>query len=205
MTRLVTTLLTAAITQTAFASVVGAQPRVEITGFSGYRIGSVQEFQTGIVCLSITTPCPSVATGDDGIVVGAVVDVAVTARLAVEVLVNHQTTRLRFITIPGQSDTFDEDVRLTMVHGGLAYRWHTQPVTPFLSAGLGLGRLALGTTILDIGETSLSGSAAGGVLVWMRERLAIRLEARHAWMGVSGERGGRFRTLDITAGVVAAW
>ena len=196
--------LAATAVMAGFATAVEAQPRVEITGFSGYRVGSVQEFSTGIVCIAITTPCPSVARGDDGGVIGAGVSIGLT-NAAVETVVTRQTSSLRFATTPGPSNPFDESFSLTTVHGGLTYRWPTRPVAPFVSAGIGVSRLVSGTTLLAISETSPSGHGAGGVSWWLHQRLAIRFEARHSWIGLADHLGGGFRTLDMTVGVTGAW
>ena len=197
--------LAATVVTAGFATAVEAQPRVEITGFGGYRVGSVQEFSTGIVCIAITTPCPSVARGDDGGVLGAGASIGVTTNTAVETVVTRQTSSLRFATTPGSSDPFDESFSLTTVHGGLTYRWPARPVAPFVSIGIGVSRLVSGTALLEIGETSPSGHAAGGVSWWLHQRLAIGFEARHSWIGLADDLGGGFRTLDMTVGVTGAW
>ena len=184
-------------------------PRVELSGIGGYRVGSLHEFSTGIFCIALFgAPCPSVAEGEAGPVLGGVVDVAVTPTLALEIVATHHFSRLQYVNFgadPRSQIDDGQDLDLTTMQGGLMYRWRGQRVSPFVAGGIGVTwiRTDDGPVTRDDAALSLGGSV--GVLVHLVPRVAVRLEARPSWVNAPDRSGGPFAHLDLMSGLTVAW
>ena len=206
-----TAVLGAATAWLLIASPAVAQdpPRVELSGIGGYRVGSLHEFSTGIFCIALFgAPCPSVAEGEAGPVLGGVVDVAVTPTLAVEIVATHHFSRLQYVNFgadPRSQIDDGQDLGLTTVQGGLMYRWRGGRVSPFVAGGIGVTWIQSDEGLVTRDDAALSLSGAVGVLVHVIPRVAVRLEARPSWVNDPNESGGPFAHLDLTSGITVAW
>ncbi len=177
---------------------------VEVTPFAGYRFGGLGEFSTGIVC--IRPPCPSFARSRDGVLFGVFVDVPVSERLQVEVMINHQPTELSFSTFPGGPPNDEQDLAFSHLHLGLLRQWGGRSLAPFGVFSIGLSRLDLRSGLLEAtDDTGLSVSFGGGVKIYSTGLLGFRFDARGYWVDVPAELGGDVTQIELTSGAVIRW
>ena len=181
-----------------------AVAEVEVTPFAGYRFGGLGEFSTGILC--IRSPCPSFARSRGGVLFGVFVDVPVTERLQVEVMINHQPTELSFSTLPAGPPTDEQDLAFSHLHVGLLRLWGGRSLAPFGVFSIGLSRLDLRSGLLEgIDDTGLSVSFGGGVKIYSTGLVGLRFDARGYWVDVPAELGGDVMQIELTSGVVIRW
>ncbi len=182
-----------------------AVAQVEVTPFAGYRFGGLGEFSTGIIC--IQPPCQSFARSRGDVLFGVFVDVPVTERLQVEVMVNHQPTELSFSTLPAGSSNDEQDLAVSHFHLGLLRQWGDRSLAPFGVFSIGLSRLDLRSGLLDEGmdDNGLSVSFGGGVKIYSTGLVGFRFDARGYWVDVPAELGGDVTQIELTSGAVIRW
>ena len=142
-----------------------AQPRMEITGFAGYRTGG--DFKEP------TTDGRLKLDSDNSL--GLILNIDHDANTQWEFLFSHQSTRLKPAPLFTGEPRFDVDVYY--LSGGGIYVWHHPRVEPFLGAGIGIAHLSPQDPRYD-SETRALFSLAGGYRFRQTENIGLRLEAR---------------------------
>lgn len=149
----------------AAAQPQGTQPRMEITGFAGYRSGgNFKDPSTG-ERLKL----------DSDNSLGLILNLDHDANTEWEFLFSHQATRLKPAPLFTGESRFDVDV--SYVAGGGIYVWRNPGVEPFLGATIGIAHLSPQDPRYD-SETRALFSLAGGYRFRVADNIALRLEAR---------------------------
>lgn len=173
---------------------------LEISPFAGYRWDGQISSEGGLFASSVDV--------DDSSVFGVRVDFPVTARLQVELLASHQSTRLLDDDgfFAGTSDVGDVDV--DALHLGVLLQRGNGQVLPYGVFSVGATRLAPSRRGHD-DDAMLSASGGGGVKVFLNRHFGLRLEARLYWIDTD-ESDDTFSTADLvqkeaTGGVIFAF
>lgn len=143
----------------------GTQPRVEFTGFAGYRSGGDFKEPTTGERLEL----------DSDNSLGLILNIDHDANTQWEFLFSRQSTRLKPAPLFTGESRFDVDV--SYVSGGGIYVWRGPKVEPFLGAGLGIANLSPQDPRYD-SETRVLFSLNGGYRFRLTEQVGLRLEAR---------------------------
>lgn len=180
-------------------ALAGAQ--VELTPQVGYRSGGL-DVTTGVVC--VQAPCPSFASSEPDLLMGAVLDVPLRQGLQLELLFNRQPTTLSFSDSPGGRDNGipSTDLDITHLHAGLLHAWNLSSWEPYVVLGAGQSRLesdaASGVTPGGFSTDRFSASLGGGAKIGLGrgDRFGLRLEARGYWVDAPRSLAGEgFLTL----------
>lgn len=158
------------------------ETRVEISPFAGYRWGGEIEARDNALF-------DEDVDVDESAAFGARLEVALTPNFAVEVLATRQETEFT----RGGGDLFGDDrsladVTLDTLQLGLVFQGGAGQLRPY-------GVVALGGTRLDpdvpgVGsEERLSGSAGGGLKVFVNRNLGFRFEGRFYWVDTEEDNG----------------
>jgi hypothetical protein len=199
----------AAIALAAPAQAQRLRPNVEISPFAGYRWGGELEASDNALF-------DRDVDVDESAVAGLRVEIAITDNFGVEVQASRQPTE--FTT--GGDDLFGDDrglvdVNIDTLQVGLVFQGGSGQVRPY-------GVIALGGTRLDpdvagvSSEERLSGSAGGGVKVFVNRTLGFRFEARGYWTDTEDDEDdfedrwdwqadGDLYQGEATAGVILAF
>lgn len=142
-----------------------AQPRMEITGFAGYRTGGdFKEPTTG----------ERLKLDSDGSL-GLILNIDHDANTQWEFLFSHQSTRLKPAPLFTGEPRFD--VEVYYLSGGGIYVWRDPKVEPFLGAGIGIAHFSPQDSRYD-SETRALFSLTGGYRFRLTDNIGLRLEAR---------------------------
>jgi hypothetical protein len=186
-----------------------ARGGVELTAMAGYRSGELS-YPIAIACIEIfPSPCPVGARSEEGEVFGLVLDVPWSEEWAVEALVNHQETRLRFLhspLLPPADRLADGELEVTRAYAGVRRQWPRPRLTPFVAAGVGLAdfRVTRAPPVLvpeELRGARLSATLAAGFEIALQRRLGLRIEARGYWTGLPERAGGDLVQTDAAIGL----
>jgi hypothetical protein len=164
--------------------------RVEVTAFGGYRFGG--EFYEIASARPVDT--------DGAPAFGVVLNIPFTLETQIEALITHQQARF---TLPATAGEPDMRFRVTVDHyqvGGLT-ELGTGRARSFLTGLLGLTRYESSGDH----EVRLSGSVGGGVKLFPRPRVGVRLEGRVFATLVDAEADALVCSPGICIGSIDAW
>lgn len=147
------------------AGALGAESRLEITPYGGYRFGGTFEDETASRSIEL----------DDRGSVGLIVDLRESANTQWEVLYSRQDTAADTAGLPGLDPATDVDVHYLQLGG--TYQGDGERARPYLALTLGGTHFEPRTAGLD-GDTFWSFSVGAGLQLLPAERLGVRLEAR---------------------------
>jgi hypothetical protein len=162
-------------------SAAGAQsPRVELSPFAGYRWGGELDSRDNDLF-------DQDVDVDESAVAGVRLEVAITDNFHVELLASRQATE--FTT--GDDDLFGDDrgladVDIDTLQVGLLFQGGSGQVHPYGVIALGGTRLNPDVAGID-SEERLSGSAGGGVKLFVNRNIGFRFEGRVYWTDTEDE------------------
>ena len=159
--------LAALLLASAFPDLAQAatQPRMEITGFAGYRTGGNFKEPIGGERLKL----------DSDNSLGLILNIDHDANTQWEFLFSHQSPRLKPAPLFTGESRFDVDI--SYVSGGGIYVWRGPRVEPFVGAGIGIAHLSPDDPRYD-SETRALFQLTGGYKFRLTDTIALRLEAR---------------------------
>jgi hypothetical protein len=152
--------------------------------------------------------CPVGAHSEDGEVFALVPEVPWSEDWAVEALVSHQESRLRFqqpLSLLPIALPLAGELDVARGYVGVRRQWRRGRWAPFAGAGVGLADFRPTAASLLVPEelrgAHRAATLAAGLEVDLWERLGARLEARGHWTGLPESAGGDLVQSEIAIGL----